>query len=85
MSVIENKQHQSTRRALTRSQRWAQATNELPIIALANAGPVDMSVWSNETHEEVRMWACGDRLELPSALAEYLLRVRALDRRESMQ
>lgn len=67
---------EATRQSLVHSRSWREATADLPIMAVADAGPINMAGWSNETHSAVRCWARGWTIEMPAVLREYLARCR---------
>jgi len=61
-----------TRSVLLDSKLWQEECSKLDIIALGNAGPLDMSEWDEKTHVYVRIWARGYPMEMPSVISHYL-------------
>lgn len=73
MSVVD----ETTKNALLRSPRWENELRKYSVLAVADAGVIDMGRWSLFDHEKVRLWAKDAMQDMPNVLKVELEKVKA--------
>lgn len=68
----------TTRLLLAQSPAWQAKVEQLPLMAVAAAGAIDMDTWTFKDHHEAQAWAAGRTNVMPHTLKAYLNVVRRI-------